>query len=1156
MRKIFRLSVSILLGLATLAVVATLLLAWRLESRPLDLAALMPRVERALAPSDNGVSVGIGQLFLVRDGNALALRAVDIQAVDADGAAILSLPEARIHVSASAFLTGGVLAPERILLEGLALNTTLGDDGAVTFSGQTAAAATSTGSPEIDSRQLLALWENDPRLHYLRQIELLHGNISVTEPAHGLVWRAPNVSATIVKSAEGVIFRGDALMRQQMLRGKEVDRALGKIGWAVQVSSGQQQSSNIAVEVRLEEVDPTILTGIVPPLVGERGLEAPISGTLTASFPAGKLPSSAAFSLTLGKGKISIPNSGALTFDKVSLIGSVSLDDISVSLDQLILDYGGPEIISQLQLSGHAGRGPGGDILVTAEVAGIEPAWLASLAPAFSSMSGVDVALSGSAKLTFDRDGRLREGDLHLAGENAAIKLPEVFEAPVALAGLQTDLKLQDFGAEWTLERLELAFNDGASVQVSGYAHRGKDEGTAEFVITGKDFHVETVKRFWPVAVSPPAREWVVQNIKSGQVPSLNATMSAAIGAVGTPLVLSDFEVDARMPLRNVTLTYWDPLPGATGVDAEARITEQFFEAANLKGVTGGMAVTGGKLVVSGIDEGKGHELLDLTIDVDGPIADLMAILDRKPLHFARFLNVKPNVLKGTVNGTMQVAFPPIADLALDDVKISASGSSQNVELPGIAGGRDLDRTNASFQVSKEELRLKGKARLAGAPVSVSAHVPFADNAPYQGRYVVIGNLNNKDRAQFGLEAPAFQPPFLDGPVGVILTATQRSGGKTLLDLELDLSKAALSVAPVGWSKPVGGYAAGQARIAIENDIIKAVESFQISGPGMRMAGNVRFDGDGRPTVRLSPLKLGGGTDIRVTVRPLPKQGYEIELGKGQLDLRPMILANNNEVPSSEVPVKDTAKDKAPLRIKLSGPSVRVRAGPPFEDMQGGLLLRGDDILDAEVRGRPGGAEMAVFRLTPNGKLLVTAGDAGALLHTMGLPGRLEGGTLELKGTATADMTDIDAVLQVSDFKLVEAPVMMRVLQLASITGPLELLAGSQGLQMSAMEAPFTLKNKKLSIKNGRVHGGSLGVTFRGTMDLPSQTLDFKGAVVPVYMLNRLLSSVPLVGDVLTGGEGVFAVTYTVNGKITDPKVDVNPLSLLAPGGLRRLLLD
>ena len=55
-----------------------------------------------------------------------------------------------------------------------------------------------------------------------------------------------------------------------------------------------------------------------------------------------------------------------------------------------------------------------------------------------------------------------------------------------------------------------------------------------------------------------------------------------------------------------------------------------------------------------------------------------------------------------------------------------------------------------------------------------------------------------------------------------------------------------------------------------------------------------------------------------------------------------------------------------------------------------------------------------------------------------------------------------------------------------------------------------------------------------------------------------ILGSIPLIGDILTGGEGggLFAFTYTIRGSFADPSVSVNPLSVLAPGFLRRLFFE
>jgi len=58
---------------------------------------------------------------------------------------------------------------------------------------------------------------------------------------------------------------------------------------------------------------------------------------------------------------------------------------------------------------------------------------------------------------------------------------------------------------------------------------------------------------------------------------------------------------------------------------------------------------------------------------------------------------------------------------------------------------------------------------------------------------------------------------------------------------------------------------------------------------------------------------------------------------------------------------------------------------------------------------------------------------------------------------------------------------------------------------------------------------------------------------VPAYTANSLLGDIPLIGDIFVGrrGEGVFALSYSVQGPFEKSQVSVNPLSALTPGFLR-----
>jgi uncharacterized protein YhdP len=189
-------------------------------------------------------------------------------------------------------------------------------------------------------------------------------------------------------------------------------------------------------------------------------------------------------------------------------------------------------------------------------------------------------------------------------------------------------------------------------------------------------------------------------------------------------------------------------------------------------------------------------------------------------------------------------------------------------------------------------------------------------------------------------------------------------------------------------------------------------------------------------------------------------------------------------------------------------------------------------------------------------RLSITSDDAGALLETLDQTTEIGGGELELKAKVLQQVPTLalEGKLRIDRFTLLDAPLLARLLTVASLTGIGNLLGG-EGIHLDRLELPFTLRDDLLSIDRGRMSGSQLGLTVKGPVDLERDRLDLQGTVVPLYGLNRAIGKIPLVGPFLTGreGEGAFAATYSVKGALDAPQISVNPLSVLAPGFLRDL---
>lgn len=189
--------------------------------------------------------------------------------------------------------------------------------------------------------------------------------------------------------------------------------------------------------------------------------------------------------------------------------------------------------------------------------------------------------------------------------------------------------------------------------------------------------------------------------------------------------------------------------------------------------------------------------------------------------------------------------------------------------------------------------------------------------------------------------------------------------------------------------------------------------------------------------------------------------------------------------------------------------------------------------------------------------LKVSSDDAGAVLRAFDSYGHMVGGRLEVDAAYddNQESQPLSGVIRIGDYQIVNAPVLARLLTVAALTGIADVLNGD-GITFSNLDAPFTLADGLLTIRDSRAYGPALGITSKGEIDLERGRMALEGTVVPAYALNSVLGKIPVLGWLITGGEkggGLVAFNYSMKGPSEDPSVTVNPLSALTPGFLRNL---
>ena len=145
--------------------------------------------------------------------------------------------------------------------------------------------------------------------------------------------------------------------------------------------------------------------------------------------------------------------------------------------------------------------------------------------------------------------------------------------------------------------------------------------------------------------------------------------------------------------------------------------------------------------------------------------------------------------------------------------------------------------------------------------------------------------------------------------------------------------------------------------------------------------------------------------------------------------------------------------------------------------------------------------------------------------------------------------------LNIYDFKLKELPALTKILTLASLQGIADLLTG-EGIRFNEFEMNFNNKNNLMTIDEIYAIGPAISILMKGYVE-DDKLVSLRGTLVPATTLNKVIGSIPLLGDILVGtkvGEGVFGVSFKIKGPPKDLKTTINPIKTLTPRFITRTL--
>ncbi len=1092
MRHFFVRLAQVLVSLSVGLAILASLAAWRLSQGPISLNFMNPVLERSFAAEDLSFTVDVDDTVMIWGGwrRMIDLRAQNIRILARDGKLLASLPEVSVGLSIPA-LAHFELAISRLEILGLAVDIERAADGKLTFQVPDAAVA----KPATMGKRMLdalvkPIRDGDGAFRYLRQFSLLDGKFKLADRKQDYVFDLTHIDIVAAFRREGIL--------------SSVSLSLDDGGKRTNLDSWllfDRESGNVSGRSEFKELSPTLIGRVIPDLKRYSNVDVPVTGNAEYEFGP----------------KWTIRN---VHFDMRSRIGAVTL--------AMVYPAEGEGVVAQF------------------DVRNLQAAPLANAAPMLVGFAGLDVPVSGRIIGKILDGNRFELDEIDITTGSGKLDFPGVTPQPLPVNTVALQAKFSDNMTSALIKKAAIDFGGPSlsatgAVQLDGGAYRIRADAVATRI------PMSTLDQYWPTALGKPARKWVTGNLAKGEVTEAKASMALEIPANNAAAVRVD-SLTGTLQFQGLDVDYWAPLPRFTGVGGTARFDKGRLRLALTSGRLRDVALEQSVVDISGLDRKEKRIAIDLV--VRGALQTVMEVLHHKALPLSADLGVAPKAVSGNAVIRTNLRFPLIADLTSKRVNVDVSATLREVALAPGPYGMNFSHGDLNIRVDNSGLTAGGVARLSATPVTLYWRENFKADAPFRRRVVVSGRVPELSRPGFGL--PDIPPA--SGPADVSLTLTGSRENDISVSAKIALEDTRISIPGIGWEKAPGDP--GWATMSITSDAAGkfAVERFDLE------AGKTKFSGTAYRSqldediwrVDISQFR-NGASDLTGRIDFTPDGRLLIAVSGKRFDLEPVF---RDEAPSSSSSRRGRGRARA---IRLDAHFDEVVWGDRRQLKHANILAVHDGaamrglVVDGTMSAQ-GRLELKYLPADAGQVLYVTVDDFGTLTRSVYDGAGISGGTMVIRGTQSEPDEPMKGSFAVNRFTLSKAPMLARVLQVASLTDIVQALS-RKGINFEEFEGGFSYQDQRLTLTKVHAHGGSIGITASGVIDLGEDQARLGGTLVPASTINRVLSKVPVLGPLVTGGknEALFAANYRVSGPLDDPKVTVNPLSALAPGLLRKL---
>jgi hypothetical protein len=1121
----------------------------RLGRGPISIPSLVPVIETAINGELSDLHVKIDDAVLQRsaEGPGVLFRLRNIRLIDNNGQIVAQSPLAAIGMSGSALLRGKLapgsvdfIGPRLLLFQtadhGLALSfsRTESPDAEALIRGSLPPSGESGATPEpqtVTSKQI------DPHaaLHPGKQLDITGTIAQVFERARSgnssyltrfgvrdaivvlsrdgtqTTWQVPDFAIDLEHKGQRSVLVGQAKV------------ASSKGDWQLGLKTEQRSKrQSLSFTAFIQDLVPSGLVENFPGVEALKALDLPVSGETTVELSTSGEFVSGEAKLQLQPGYITPPwdPESAMRIDRGDL-------HIRYLKEQDIVE----------------------------------------VAPSTIGWGKSKATISGTLKPIRDDGDAIVSWDFKLKADQTVLAAEEFGLGPIHVDAWQAEGNVAPETGDVKLS--EFVIRSGpASIKLAGSISEAA-EGSPAIHLSGviSPMPLDTLKQFWPKFMAGKAREWVGERVSGGQVLGGKVEVSLKPGelaAVEDGGELRPDAVNVELDLAGMNITYIPKLPPVMTGNAKLRVSGLTFSVDIPQGKillpsNKELALSEGRFFIP--DLRQDPQQGEISFTADGATSAALELLDHEPLGYMKTVALKPDSFGGTAEGRFNLVLPMTREVEFKDMKISGSARLNDAIATGVVGGVDVQGGALDVTVTEQALEAKGDILIKGVPATLTWQRLFFTPEDSQPPIKISARLDEPTREQLGLKVNH----LIRGPLPTTILIKRDANGSQAMSMQADLTDAELILGNMGWTKPKGRSANIEFDVLNHPDGSTELSNLKILGDDIAISGSMFLD----PEQRLKSLNFSDFSfDIltHVQIAAMVREG-------NILDVRATGSSyNGKQFFQSLFSAGQLAENALPEPDDVLGINLSARIDTvvgfydtTLKDVQLTLQKRKGKLVALDIKGALNGEPRIAVKLNHEGNsrmIRAESRDAGAAFRLIGFYPSVSGGEASLQVNLDAgDPGSKSGTLWVRNFELLGDAVVRDVLADPNTTAALGHQPGKRKeervrIGFRQLRAPFSVGGGKFRLNDAYMNGPQLGATMRGTVDFKTQTVDLGGTYVPAYGLNAgVLGAIPVFGKVLTGrqGEGLIGITFTVQGKLDDPAVLVNPMSVLTPGIFRQI---